>query len=84
METYTVYILFSESSNKYYIGQTSDPVQRIALHNAGSVLSTKAYIPWVFVCRLRKNTRSEAMILEKKLKNLNRERLESFIEKYAD
>lgn len=83
METYTVYILFSESFNKYYIGQTSNPAQRIAMHNAGAVLSTKPYVPWIIVCQMKKATRSDAMVLEKKLKNLNRKRLELFIEKYS-
>jgi putative endonuclease len=83
METYTVYILYSERFDKYYIGQTSDPEARILLHNAGVVSSTKPYKPWKMVCRLEKETRSEAMILEKKLKNLNRARLEVFIGKYS-
>jgi putative endonuclease len=83
METYTVYILYSESFDKYYIGQTANADSRVALHNAGSVLSTKPYAPWKMVCRLKKETRADAMALEKKLKNLNRQRLVLFIEKYS-
>ena len=83
MENYTVYIIYSESHDKYYIGQTNDFEQRIHRHNSGYVSSTKPYIPWKPVCLLYKPSRSEAMILEKKLKNLNRNRLLSFIDKYS-
>lgn len=33
METFTVYILYSESADKYYIGQTADLEQRLQQHN---------------------------------------------------
>ncbi len=82
METYTVYINYSEKFDKYYIGQTENFKSRLLLHNSGLVQSTKPYIPWVNVLLIEKSSRSEAIILEKKLKNLNRERLISFIEKY--
>jgi putative endonuclease len=79
---YYVYILYSVRFNKYYIGQTQDIIQRFAEHNAQKVPSTAPFVPWQRVGVIEKNTRSEAMELEKKLKNLNRLRLESFIEKY--
>ena len=31
---YFTYILFSEKLNKYYVGQTSNPEQRLIDHNA--------------------------------------------------
>ena len=79
---YIVYILFSEKFDRYYIGQTQDIEARMLRHNAGSVSSTKSYLPWELRCKIIKETRSEAMVLERKLKNLNRERLLQFIEKY--
>lgn len=82
-ETYYVYINYSEKFDKYYIGQTSNFESRISLHNKGNVLSTKPYVPWVNVLLLEKKTRSEAVVLERKLKNLNRLRLKAFIEKYG-
>jgi putative endonuclease len=80
--SYIVYILFSEKFDRYYIGQTQDIEARIIRHNAGSVLSTKPYLPWEVRCTIYKVTRSEAIKLERKLKNLNRERLLLFIGKY--
>ena len=82
-QSYWVYIIYSDKFNRYYIGQTSDFEGRIDRHNRGYEKSTKPYIPWVLVCCLEKNSRSESMILEKKLKNLNIEDLSKFITKYA-
>ncbi|MBD3636515.1 MAG: GIY-YIG nuclease family protein [Crocinitomicaceae bacterium] len=78
-----VYILYSEKFDKYYIGQTNHLQARINRHNKGIVTYTKPYIPWVLAWSCEKATRSDAMTLEKKLKNLNRKRLTAFIEKYS-
>jgi putative endonuclease len=45
--------------------------------------ATSPYIPWKIVCLIEKDSRSAAMILEKKLKNLNTEKLKNFILKYG-
>jgi len=78
-----VYILFSESFNRFYIGQTNNIDNRLSRHNAGTEKATKPYIPWVLKWHTTKPNRAEAIILEKKLKNLSKERLLSFIEKYT-
>ena len=44
--------------------------------------STSPYVPWELILTIAKESRSEAMILEKKLKNLNSEDLIKFIIKY--
>ena len=79
---YYVYILKSDQFDKYYIGQTNDIDERLRRHNAGMEKFTSVYRPWQLVGYITKETRSEAMILETKLKNLNRQRLLAFIEKY--
>lgn len=80
---YSVYILHSKSHDKFYIGQTNDLENRIKRHNAGYERYTSPFRPWKIVLSLPKPSRSEAMALEKKLKNLNRTKLEAFIAKYA-
>ncbi len=77
-----VYILFAASFNRFYIGQTSDVSKRLQRHNSGNEKSTSAYAPWELIMSLEKTTRPEAMKLERKLKNLNTEDLQRFIEKY--
>jgi putative endonuclease len=79
---YNVYILFSNGHNKYYNGQTQNIEVRLARHNNAFEKATSPYIPWEIVCIIEKDSRSQAIILEKKLKNLNRIKLVSFINKY--
>ena len=78
-----VYILYSASHDKYYIGQTDDVPKRLKRHNEHIEKSTSPYAPWTIRCVIEKDARSEAMLLEKKLKNLNREKLLRFIHKYC-
>lgn len=79
-----VYIIYSEAHDKFYIGQTQDFTTRLHRHNSGIEKFTSPYLPWIPKCIIEKATRSEAMVLEKKLKNLNRQKLTKFIDKYAD
>ena len=79
-----VYILFSESHNKFYIGQTSDLEQRINRHNSGYEQYTRPFAPWKLVWYCVKPSRSQAMNLERKLKNLNKARLSAFIENHSN
>ena len=75
----TVYILYSNTSSRYYVGQTSDINQRLERHNQGRVKSTKHGIPWEIVLQLDVSKRSEAMILEKQIKKRGARR---YIEKH--
>ncbi len=63
-----VYILFSEKSSRYYVGQTADIQERLKRHNSGRVNSTKYGIPWKVVLRIEVLNRSEAMLLENMIK----------------
>ncbi|MGD9493369.1 MAG: GIY-YIG nuclease family protein [Bacteroidales bacterium] len=83
MEKFYTYILYSETSQKYYVGQTNNLTERIERHNAGYVSSTMPYRPWKIVFYCEKPDRAAAMALEKKLKNLSKKRIELFIEKYS-
>lgn len=66
---FIVYVLFSKSHNKIYIGQTSDIIKRLSEHNNGLSFYTKRYIPWELVYSEKYNTRAEAMKREKQLKS---------------
>jgi putative endonuclease len=65
---YIVYILFSKSSLKYYTGQTDNLENRLHRHNSGLSLSTKSGKPWELIYQIQFSTRSEAMLLEQKIK----------------
>ena len=78
-----VYILYSESHDKYYVGQTNDLQERLKRLNSGNSKYTAPYRPWVMVCSVEKKTRSLALQLETKLKNLSKDRKRKFIDKYG-
>ena len=80
---YYVYILYSRDHDKYYIGQCANISDRVKRHNAGMEHSTKPYVPWQLIWSCEKKTRGEAMMLEKKLKNLSKQRIQKFIRKYS-
>jgi putative endonuclease len=77
-----VYIIYSNSINAFYKGQTSNLEERLFRHNKGWEKATKHGAPWELVWSTVKKTRSEALLLERKLKNLSRERTIQFINKY--
>ncbi|PKP17775.1 MAG: excinuclease ABC subunit C [Bacteroidetes bacterium HGW-Bacteroidetes-21] len=79
-----VYILYSESTGRFYKGQTNNISNRLSRHNNATEIATSWGIPWVMLWFTEKENRSEAMILEKKLKNLGRERTIAFIQKYSE
>ena len=63
-----VYILYGSGKRKYYIGETKDIEARLERHNSGQVKSTKTGIPWKLIWSIKLETRSEALMLEKKIK----------------
>jgi putative endonuclease len=79
-----VYILYSLGRKKFYIGETVNLKARLAQHNAGKVKSTRSFVPWHMVWSCEKGSRKEALILEKKLKNLGSQaRVIAFIKKHG-
>ena len=71
---YFAYILYSTTIGQYYCGQTNNLHLRLDKHNSGSTLSNKHGIPWILVGFINCETRSEAMVLEKKIKKRGIER----------
>ncbi|MBZ5702731.1 MAG: GIY-YIG nuclease family protein [Acidobacteriia bacterium] len=67
--SFHVYILQSETTKRYYIGQTQDWQDRLAYHNANYSKALKNRGPWQLVYREEYGTRSEAMRRERQLKS---------------
>ncbi len=63
-----VYILLSEKSSRYYVGQTADIGKRLKKHNNCGVPSTKFGVPWKLIKLIEVKDRSEAIKLEHKIK----------------
>jgi putative endonuclease len=66
---YYVYILFSQSTSKFYVGQTQDLTNRLIEHNSGESKSTSGGRPWTLIWSTQLPSRCEAMKLEKKIKS---------------
>ncbi len=65
---YVVYILFSESLGRYYVGQTNNFTKRFKTHNQGGKKYTSKGVPWTLVKKYDCCSRTEAIRLEQKIK----------------
>ena len=65
---YCVYIIFSESLNKYYCGSTENFVKRLKEHNSSKGNFTSKGVPWKEVITINVDSLSEAMMLENQIK----------------
>ena len=63
-----VYIIHSQSINKFYVGSTMHLEVRLKQHNFGKSKFTKSGIPWSLVHHINCNNRAEAIQLEMKIK----------------
>ena len=63
-----VYILFSPSLEKYYVGSTQHLDIRMEEHNRGKSPYTKKGMPWSLIHFFECSDRSEATLLEMKIK----------------
>jgi len=66
---FTVYILYSEKLNRYYVGYTNDMARRISEHNRPKGKYTDLGIPWKLVHSESYDTKNEAMSRERYIKS---------------
>jgi putative endonuclease len=67
---YYFYLLHSETTGRYYKGQTQDVSVRIKQHNSGKTKSTRNGIPWKLIYFEECCSREQAVKLEKYYKSL--------------
>jgi putative endonuclease len=66
---FTVYVLYSKSYNKIYVGYTSNLEQRLLSHNSlGTKGYTLKYRPWELIYSENYTEKKEVMQREKQLK----------------
>jgi putative endonuclease len=65
---YSIYVLYSDTHDRLYIGQTEDLKRRLLQHTQGEVFSTKPYCPMRLIYTEDVLTRAEAMKREHQLK----------------
>ena len=84
MEKYWVYILYSASSDKTYVGYTNDLERRLWEHNNSTQLSfTSRFKPWILIHKEAYATKKEAMSQEKWFKSgVGRRKKKEILETY--
>jgi putative endonuclease len=65
-----IYIIYSKSADKYYIGHTNDPERRLVEHNTTEEIKfTSKFRPWVMLLSLEvSNSRGDAIKMERFIK----------------
>jgi len=66
---WTVYVLKSLRSGKFYVGITQELARRLAEHNSGKSRFTSGHTPWIVVYTEEFKTTAEARKREKYLKS---------------
>ena len=65
---FTVYILQSEETGRYYTGHTADVFDRLQHHNSGATTSTRADKPWKIIYSEEYPDKKSAWLRERQIK----------------
>lgn len=74
-----VYILANTDDDELYKGFTENPILRLLQHNNGECSFTSTKRPWYFVCVIEFDSKTYALIFEKKIKRWNKSSLQNLI-----
>ena len=64
-----VYILYSKSRDRFYVGYSQDPCKRLLRHNEGINRSTKSGRPWILLWTRAFTDKTEALRFERAIKD---------------
>ena len=80
---YYIYILYSESADRYYVGHTNDPARRLTEHNTVEEMKfTTKFRPWTMPLAFEvSESRGEAIKVERFIK---RQKSRTFIKKLIE
>jgi putative endonuclease len=65
---FKVYILWSESLQRFYVGSTNNIEDRLHRHNSGYEKFTSRGRPWIMICDFDCGDRADAVSLENRIK----------------
>ena len=78
---FSVYILYSQSRDRYYTGYTANPEERLIEHNMGATTSTRSGRPWLLVYTEEVDNKSAAIRREREIKGMkSRKYIKTLIE----
>jgi putative endonuclease len=82
---YYVYILYSQSTDKYYTGYSHNPQERVLEHNAGATPSTRNGKPWILVYTEEFDDKTAAIKRELNIKKMKSKKyIENLIKRSFD
>ncbi|NVO20973.1 MAG: GIY-YIG nuclease family protein [Bacteroidetes bacterium] len=86
MDDYIVYVLYSESSDSFYIGQTIDIDLRIQQHNSHLFknANTRKAMDWIIFYKLVCRSRHQAISIENHIKKMKSRRYFENLRKYPE
>ena len=81
-----VYILFSKSLSKFYVGESSLPDERVKEHNNGKYGKsfTKQVNDWEIYLLIELENRNQALKIEKKIKSMKSSKYIENLKKYPE
>jgi putative endonuclease len=66
---FSLYILYSQTFDRFYIGSTDNLARRLQDHNAGNTPSTRPFRPWKIIYSESFSTLQEARSRERHIKS---------------
>ena len=63
-----VYILYSPSLDRFYVGESAHPDERLEHHLAGQQRFTRRAADWIMVFRQQTASRNDALVIEQRIK----------------
>ena len=83
---YCVYIIFSESIDSYYVGETIDVVERLEQHNSGfyNASYTKQAKDWILYHKIDCDSRKQARKIETHVKKMKSKVYFQNLKKYPE
>ena len=84
--TYSVYIIHSKSTNRYYTGTTDSPEKRLIEHNSIKYDNayTKAGIPWKLFLVIDSLHSKQAFSIEKHIKSMKSKKYIENLKRYPE
>ena len=81
-----VYIIYSETANRFYIGETCEVVERINQHNTGFYGSafSKQASDWELFWSLECQSRNQALRIEKHIKEMRNRKFYENLYRYPE
>ena len=64
-----VYVLYSPSLNRFYVGESANAADRLIHHQAGHQRYTRRATDWTQVFLKSTDSRAEALLIEKSIKS---------------